>query len=159
MGLNLDVRHVAFASLQKFDGRRLRRLTIAEMAQIAGRAGRHQQDGSFGTVGLPQGGFTPEEVHAIEGHHFPPLASLFWRNPTPGFGSLDQLLSDLAQPPDHPMLRAAPEAVDIAVLKPLASDMERSEEHTSELQSLMRISYAVICLKKHTEYFYSHEPS
>jgi len=124
MGLNLDVQHVAFASLQKFDGRRLRRLTIAEMAQIAGRAGRHQQDGSFGTVGLPQGGFTPEEVAAIEGHHFPPLSSLFWRNPTPGFGSLDQLLADLAQPPTHPVLRPAPEAVDIAVLKHLAGDME-----------------------------------
>lgn len=124
MGLNLDVQHVAFASLQKFDGRRLRRLTISEMAQIAGRAGRHQQDGSFGTVGLPQGGFTPEEIAAIEGHHFPPLASLFWRNPTPGFGSLEQLLADLAQPPTDPALRPAPEAVDIAVLKHLAGDLE-----------------------------------
>jgi ATP-dependent RNA helicase SUPV3L1/SUV3 len=73
---------------------------------------------------LPQGGFTPEEIHAIEGHHFPPLASLFWRNPTPRFGSLDQLLADLAQPPSQPMLRAAPEAVDIAVLRHLAGDME-----------------------------------
>ncbi|NIJ37843.1 ATP-dependent RNA helicase SUPV3L1/SUV3 [Sphingopyxis panaciterrae] len=124
MGLNLDVQHVAFASLQKFDGRRLRRLTISEMAQIAGRAGRHQQDGSFGTVGLPQGGFTPEEIHAIEGHHFPPLASLFWREPNPGFGSLEQLLADLARAPADPLLRAAPEAVDIAVLKHLAGDME-----------------------------------
>jgi ATP-dependent RNA helicase SUPV3L1/SUV3 len=124
MGLNLDVQHVAFASLQKFDGRRLRRLTISEMAQIAGRAGRHQQDGSFGTIGLPQGGMTHEEIAAIEGHHFPPLASLFWRNPTPGFASLDQLLADLAQPPTHRGLRPAPEAVDIAVLKHLAGDME-----------------------------------
>ncbi|BBB14137.1 helicase-related protein [Sphingopyxis sp. FD7] len=124
MGLNLDVRHVAFASLQKFDGRRLRRLTVAEMAQIAGRAGRHQQDGSFGTVGLPQGGFTPEEVAAIEGHHFPPVPSLFWREPNPRFGSLDQLLADLAQPPTQPGLRPAPEAVDLAVLKHLAGDME-----------------------------------
>ncbi|MGH6651575.1 MAG: helicase-related protein [Sphingopyxis sp.] len=124
MGLNLDVQHVAFASLQKFDGRRLRRLTISEMAQIAGRAGRHQQDGSFGTVGLPQGGFTPEEIHAIEGHHFPPMQSVYWRNPTPGYATLDQLLSDLAQPPSHPRLRAAPEAVDMAVLKHLAGDME-----------------------------------
>ncbi|WP_338424266.1 helicase-related protein [Sphingopyxis kveilinensis] len=124
MGLNLDVKHVAFASLQKFDGRRLRRLTIAEMAQIAGRAGRHQQDGSFGTVGLPQGGFTPEEIAAIEGHHFPPVANLFWREPNPRFGSLDQLLADLAQPPTLPGLRPAPEAVDIAVLKHLAGDME-----------------------------------
>ncbi len=124
MGLNLDVQHVAFASLQKFDGRRLRRLTISEMAQIAGRAGRHQQDGTFGTVGLPQGGFTPEEIHAIEGHHFPPLHSVYWRNPTPGYATLDQLLADLAQPPSHPRLRAAPEAVDLAVLKHLAGDME-----------------------------------
>ena len=52
MGLNMDVTHVAFAGLEKFDGRRDRRLTIAEMAQIAGRAGRHQRDGSFGTLGL-----------------------------------------------------------------------------------------------------------
>ncbi|ABF54444.1 helicase-related protein [Sphingopyxis alaskensis] len=124
MGLNLDVRHVAFASLQKFDGRRLRRLTIAEMAQIAGRAGRHQQDGSFGTVGLPQGGFTPEEIAAIEGHHFPPVPNLFWREPNPRFGSLDQLLADLARPPVQAGLRAAPEAVDFAVLKHLASDMD-----------------------------------
>jgi ATP-dependent RNA helicase SUPV3L1/SUV3 len=124
MGLNLDVRHVAFASLQKFDGRRLRRLTIAEMAQIAGRAGRHQQDGSFGTIGLPQGGMTPEEIAAIEGHHFPPLSSLFWRNPQPRFDTLDGLLADLAQPPAHPALRAAPEAVDLAVLRHLAGDIE-----------------------------------
>ncbi|PQM26182.1 helicase [Sphingopyxis lindanitolerans] len=124
MGLNLDVQHVAFASLQKFDGRRLRRLTISEMAQIAGRAGRHQQDGSFGTVGTPQGGFTPEEIAAIEGHHFPPLASLFWREPNPRHDSLDTLLADLAQPPTKPGLRPAPEAVDIAVLKHLAGDME-----------------------------------
>lgn len=124
MGLNLDVQHVAFASLQKFDGRRLRRLTVSEMAQIAGRAGRHQQDGSFGTVGMPQGGFTPEEILAIEGHHFPPLPSLFWRNPTPRYDTLDRLLADLAQPPTQPILRAAPEAVDLAVLKHLAGDME-----------------------------------
>ena len=52
MGLNMDVAHVAFASLRKFDGRRQRRLTVAEMAQIAGRAGRHQRDGTFGTLSL-----------------------------------------------------------------------------------------------------------
>src|SRR3546814_8456982 len=97
MGLNLDVTHVAFARLQKFDGRRLRRLTIAEMAQIAGRAGRHQQDSRFGTIGQPQGGLTPEEIIAIEEHRFPPLASLFWRNPLPRFTSLDRLIGDLGQ--------------------------------------------------------------
>src|SRR3546814_4738503 len=34
---------------------------------------------------------------------------------------------------------------------PLADVVDRSEEHTSELQSLMRISYAVFCLKKKTQ--------
>src|SRR3546814_16096769 len=97
MGLNLDVRHVAFASLQKFDGRRLRRLTVAEMAQIAGRAGRHQQDGSFGTIGLPQGGMTSDEIAANERHHVPPLHSLFWPTPPPPYDPLNPLLPTPAQ--------------------------------------------------------------
>ena len=77
MGLNMDVTHVAFAGLEKFDGRRDRRLTIAEMAQIAGRAGRHQKDGTFGTLGLTEesGGFSEEEINAIEDHRFRPLDS------------------------------------------------------------------------------------
>ena len=75
MGLNMDVTHVAFAGLEKFDGRRDRRLTIAEMAQIAGRAGRHQKDGSFGTLGL--GGdegatFTDGEIDGDRGASLPP---------------------------------------------------------------------------------------
>jgi ATP-dependent RNA helicase SUPV3L1/SUV3 len=73
MGLNLDVHHVAFAGLSKFDGHRQRRLTTAEMAQIAGRAGRHQRDGTFGTLAGTGGNdpeFTPEEVFAIEEHRF-----------------------------------------------------------------------------------------
>ena len=83
MGLNMDVTHVAFAGLEKFDGRRDRRLTITEMAQIAGRAGRHQRDGSFGTLGL--GGerapeFSDEEIDAIEEHRFRPLDHLYWRS-------------------------------------------------------------------------------
>src|SRR3546814_5884704 len=40
---------------------------------------------------------------------------------------------------------------------PESTDVPRSEEHTSELQSLMRISYAVFCLKKKTPlYHLSH---
>ena len=83
MGLNMDVAHVAFAGLEKFDGRRDRRLTISEMAQIAGRAGRHQKDGSFGTLGLggeDGGGFGEEEIAAIEDHRFRPLDFVYWRN-------------------------------------------------------------------------------
>src|SRR5512144_1667458 len=83
MGLNLDVTHIAFAGLEKFDGHRDRRLTIAEMAQIAGRAGRHQQDGSFGALGFgpdEHAAFRDEEVAAIEDHRFRPLDFVYWRN-------------------------------------------------------------------------------
>ena len=123
MGLNMDVAHVAFASLRKFDGRRQRRLTTPEMAQIAGRAGRHQRDGTFGAITAEgPGAFTPEEIAAIEGHHFPPLETVFWREGAPDFASVDALIASLEAKPDHPRLRAAPEAIDLAVLKRLAEE-------------------------------------
>ncbi|VWX53753.1 helicase-related protein [Novosphingobium sp. 9U] len=126
MGLNLDVEHVAFAGLSKFDGLRQRRLTTAEMAQIAGRAGRHQKDGTFGTLagGNHASEFSDEEVYAIEEHRFPPLTKLFWREPEPRFDSLGTLIVDLEAPPRTPELAAAPEAIDLAVLKLLADDAQ-----------------------------------
>lgn len=128
MGLNLDLNHVAFAALTKFDGKRKRRLTPAEMAQIAGRAGRHQRDGSFGTLtggGTRSGApveFTEEEIFAIEEHSFAPLTKLFWREAEPRFGSVKQLIEDLSARPDSEVLTLAPEAIDLAVLKRLAED-------------------------------------
>jgi ATP-dependent RNA helicase SUPV3L1/SUV3 len=124
MGLNLDVAHVAFASLRKFDGRRTRRLTVPEMAQIAGRAGRHHKDGTFGSLGHEDGdaAFTPEEIEAIEAHHFPPIDHLYWREGAPRFDSIATLIDDLEARPERPELRAAPEAVDLAVLKRLAAE-------------------------------------
>ena len=110
MGLNMDVTHVAFAGLEKFDGRRDRRLTIAEMAQIAGRAGRHQKDGSFGTLGLSEesGGFSEEEINAIEDHRFRPLDSLYWRNAEQDFTDVRALIRSLEAKSDDPLLRPRP---------------------------------------------------
>jgi ATP-dependent RNA helicase SUPV3L1/SUV3 len=124
MGLNMDVTHVAFAGLEKFDGRRDRRLTVPEMAQIAGRAGRHQKDGTFGTLGLTEdsGGFSEEEVHAIEDHRFRPLDSLYWRNADLDFTDVASLIKSLEMKSDDPLLRSAPEAIDLAVLKLVAED-------------------------------------
>lgn len=135
MGLNLDIRHVAFAALSKFDGMRKRRLTPAEMAQIAGRAGRHQTDGSFGVLagGDRTGGkraqsgredlaFTEEEIYAIENHKFAPVTKLFWRDPTPRFDTLSVLTGDLEAPPYEESLTPAPEAIDLAVLKRLTEN-------------------------------------
>ena len=138
MGLNLDVQHIAFAGLSKFDGNRTRRLTVAEMAQIAGRAGRHQRDGSFGTVAGEAGEFTAEEVLAIESHQFPALDWMYWREAAPRFGSLQQLIADLEAKPDGPPLRAAPEAIDLAVLKRLA-DMPQVTRHLAGPKSVARL--------------------
>jgi ATP-dependent RNA helicase SUPV3L1/SUV3 len=123
MGLNMDVAHVAFAGLSKFDGRRQRRLTVAEMAQIAGRAGRHQRDGTFGAlVEERPGAFMPEEVLAIEGHRFPRLDHLYWRDGAPDTSSVDALVASLERRPEPGVLRAAPQAIDLAVLKRLAEE-------------------------------------
>jgi len=124
MGLNMDVAHVAFAGLAKFDGRRDRRLSISEMAQIAGRAGRHQKDGTFGTLGLSEdsGGFSEGEVSAIEDHRFRPLDSVCWRNADLDFSDVGTLIRSLERKSDDPLLRPAPEAIDLAVLKLVAED-------------------------------------
>jgi ATP-dependent RNA helicase SUPV3L1/SUV3 len=125
MGLNMDVAHVAFAGLEKFDGRRDRRLTIPEMAQIAGRAGRHQRDGTFGTLGLGgEGGpgLSEEEIAAIEEHRFRPLDHLYWRSAELDFTDVSSLIRSLEARSDDPLLRPAPLSIDLAVLKLLAED-------------------------------------
>jgi ATP-dependent RNA helicase SUPV3L1/SUV3 len=142
MGLNLDVAHVAFVSLSKFDGSRRRRLTIAEMAQIAGRAGRHQRDGSFGTLAGEGSEFTPEEVLAIENHDFPRLDWLYWRNAEPRFDSIETLVADLESRPNRPGLLPAPKAIDLAVLKRLAEmpDVTALIRHPVDVAQLWEVA-------------------
>ena len=147
MGLNLDIEHVAFAGLSKFDGQRQRRLTPAELAQIAGRAGRHQRDGTFGTLagsGGHDAEFTPEEVYAIEEHRFAPLIRLYWREPEPDCRSIDSLIADLIRPPGRPELVLAPESIDLAVLRRLAeetgvSDAAREPAMVARLWDVCRL--------------------
>ncbi|HJP68521.1 MAG TPA: helicase-related protein [Sphingomicrobium sp.] len=141
MGLNMDVSHVAFAGLEKFDGRRERRLAIAEMAQIAGRAGRHQKDGTFGTLGLSEdsGGFSDEEIRAIEDHRFRPLDSVYWRNADLDFENVTALIRSLEAKSEDPILRAAPEAIDLAVLKLLAEDPAIASKSRVQAQRLWAV--------------------
>ena len=142
MGLNLDVAHVAFVSLSKFDGSRRRRLTVAEMAQIAGRAGRHQRDGSFGTLAGEGSEFTPEEVLAIEGHSFPRLDWLYWREAKPRFNDISTLIADLEKKPHRPGLLPAPKAIDLLVLKRLAEmpDVKALIRHPVDVARLWEVA-------------------
>src|SRR6266851_2605088 len=121
MGLNLDVSHVAFASDCKFDGYQFRRLSPAEFAQIAGRAGRATRDGSFGTTGRCAP-FDAELVHALDSHSFEPVKVLQWRNSELDFSSLGALAASLAMLPAHPGLTRAPIAEDIMVFEHAARD-------------------------------------
>ena len=134
MGLNMDVDHVTFAGLSKFDGHRRRRLTPAEMAQIAGRAGRHQRDGSFGSLTLEGDAlaeFRPEEIERIEEHRFEPLDFLYWRESELDFANVEALIKSLERRPVRREVRAAPEAVDLAVLKLLAGDPDVHDRASS----------------------------
>ncbi len=123
MGLNLDVRHVWFAADYKFDGRQPRALTLAEISQIAGRAGRYMSDGSFGTT-LEAAPFTQEMIEAIEQHKAIDIESLWWRNPNLKFDSLAALIASLEERPDVNFLRRKRDGIDHAALSFLEKDSE-----------------------------------
>jgi ATP-dependent RNA helicase SUPV3L1/SUV3 len=123
MGLNMDLDHVAFARIGKYDGRGPRRLTAAEIAQIAGRAGRHMSDGTFGTT-AEQGPLDPEIVEAVESHRFDPLTRLNWRNIRLRFESIEALLKSLDERPSVPGLVQAREADDHRALLALARNRD-----------------------------------
>ena len=123
MGLNMDVDHVAFAGLSKFDGRRTRPLHPQEVGQIAGRAGRFRTDGTFGVTGECED-MDDELVAAVEGHRFPPIEAAEWRNARLDFGSLKALQASLAKPPNREGLKLAAESLDELALKRLAEDEE-----------------------------------
>ena len=123
MGLNLDVDHVAFASDRKFDGYQFRKLTPAELGQVAGRAGRATRDGSFGVTGRCDP-FETELVQALESHNFEPVRMLQWRNSALDFSSLGALQASLAAVPQEQGLTRAPIGEDILVLEHAARDVD-----------------------------------
>ncbi|MBV8492625.1 MAG: disulfide oxidoreductase, partial [Alphaproteobacteria bacterium] len=126
MGLNMDLDHVAFARLAKFDGRGPRRLSAAEIAQIAGRAGRHMSDGSFGTT-ADEGPLDPAIVAAVEEHRFEPLTRLSWRNTRLRFQSVGALLRSLDERPAMPGLIQTRDADDHRALQLLARQRQVME--------------------------------
>ena len=123
MGLNLDITHVAFSGLRKFDGRRMRDLQPNELAQIAGRAGRFQTDGTFGVTGEAPP-LDEEVAAAIMSHSFVPVRKVQWRNPRLDFGSVGRLIGSLEMSPESEHMVRAREADDQMALKALSEDAE-----------------------------------
>lgn len=131
MGLNLDLDHVAFASVRKFDGKERRRLTDAELGQVAGRAGRHRRDGTFGTL-TPQTDLNVDTVRAIEGHDFPPVRRLVWRSSDLDFSSADALITSLARPSPDPRFVRVEQSDDFDILRSLTGRREIRERASAE---------------------------
>jgi ATP-dependent RNA helicase SUPV3L1/SUV3 len=121
MGLNMDIHHVAFSALMKFDGKRLRSLKAQEIGQIAGRAGRFRRDGSFGITGECDE-MDQDLIEAIENHRYDPLTEAEWRQNNLSFQSYEALIASLNQSPDHYALHRAQEAIDEKTLQRLAQD-------------------------------------
>jgi len=121
MGLNLDLDHVAFAGLRKFDGQVHRNLTPAELGQIAGRAGRHMNDGTFGvTAQVPP--FEPDLINRLEDHSFDSVGMLQWRNRKLDFSSIERLKESLRETPEHPRLIRSRMVDDVIALENVSRD-------------------------------------
>lgn len=156
MGLNLDVRHVAFAACQKFDGRRQRLLTAAELGQIAGRAGRHMNDGTFGTTGRCPA-FDEELVARLENHDFAPVTGIQWRSTNLDMSSWSSLKASLAQQPDEMGLMQSPEGDDERCLDMMERDVfihehVRTRKHLELVWQIARIpDYRKLSVQAHNE--------
>jgi ATP-dependent RNA helicase SUPV3L1/SUV3 len=134
MGLNLDLHHVAFAALSKYDGAEQRELFPDELAQIAGRAGRHLNDGTFGTLNLIAE-LPPRVVSAIESHRFPAVRSLIWRNSALDFSSPEALLDSLSRAPGSQAFIRVERADDFDALREL-SRVPAIREHATDRASV-----------------------
>ena len=143
MGLNLDVKHVAFAQDRKFDGRQYRRLTAAEMAQIAGRAGRHMRDGTFGVTGqVPP--LDDELVEQLETHVFEPVKVVNWRNRDLDFSGIEALRQSLEMPSGNRLLMKALPASDLVALETLSRDPGMQD--TCATPDMVRLLWDVCCI-------------
>jgi len=121
MGLNLDLDHVAFAGIRKFDGQAHRNLNPAEIGQIAGRAGRHMNDGTFGVTGQV-GPFDTDLVDRLENHAFDQVGVLQWRSRTLDFSSIEALKESLRETPDHRRLTRSRMVDDMIALENVSRD-------------------------------------
>ena len=123
MGINMDLDFVYFSNVKKFDGKKLRRLNLSEIGQIAGRAGRYLNDGGFGITGDCKE-ISPEEVELLENHKFEEIRTLFWRNSNLNFNNPISLIKSLEEKPQVEWLRKIHECEDEKALKYFLKDQK-----------------------------------
>ncbi len=131
MGINMDLNNVYFSNLKKFDGKKLRRLKLSEISQIAGRAGRYLNDGSFGITG-DCGEISAEEIELLENHKIDEIHTIFWRNPKLNFKNGNTLIKSLEEKPNKSWLRKISECEDEKVLKYILKDTEKLQIFNNE---------------------------
>ncbi len=116
MGLNMDINEIYFSNLKKFDGKKTRRLNLIELSQIAGRAGRYKNDGSFGTTGDCEN-LNSDEIENIEKHQLPETKMIYWRNSNLDFQNPNKLITSLELKPNKKNLLRTNDSLDESVLR------------------------------------------
>ena len=135
MGLNMDIDEIYFSNLKKFDGKKVRRLNLVEMSQIAGRAGRYKNNGNFGTTGDCET-LNSDEIEKIENHILPETKMLYWRNENLNFENQEKLLLSLEKKPSNKNLIRTNESIDEIVLRFLLKKNEENNIYRNNLKLL-----------------------
>ena len=137
MGINMDINNVSFSNLRKFDGKKTRKLDLSEISQIAGRAGRHINDGTFGITGDCKQ-LSSNEIEKLEKHDLNKINILFWRNSKINFDTLDNLVSSLETKTNNEFLKRIHDCEDEKVLKFLIkNNNELKNKHSKDFIKML----------------------
>ena len=131
MGINMDINNVSFSNLKKFDGKKTRRLHLSEISQIAGRAGRHINDGTFGVTGQCEN-LSSDEIEKLEKHNLKKINTIYWRNFDLKFESLDNLIYSLDKKSNNDLLKKISDCEDEKVLKFLIKNNSEIKNNNSK---------------------------
>jgi len=153
MGINMDLENVYFSNLRKFDGKKLRRLNLSEIGQIAGRAGRYLSDGNFGITGDCKE-ISAEEVELLENHKFKEIRTLFWRNSNLNFNNTSSLIKSLEEKPNKDWLKKIHECEDEKVLKYFLKDLNTHK--ISENQEVLSLLWECCQIPDFVKKTYGH---
>ena len=143
MGINMNIDHVSFSNLRKYDGKKIRGLRNTEIGQISGRAGRYKNNGSFGITGDCEA-LTSEQIEKLENHKFDSVVNIYWRNSSLDFSSIKKFVESLNRPPSIPNLLRNRELIDENMFKFLTAEtsqlkINNDENHISKLWECCQI--------------------